>query len=375
MSSTLRKAQLSKAVKVIKASMAIRPFLGSILAIASAAGGVPAALAAQPLRAPCTGEVLASVGAEGVAKALAAPAGLAGTIHGFPTADHGTTAVMSVRADNDFFNARQINLISQNESVSELLNTLKRNDGACIRGTIVPLGTEQIHVNVSEIAVLDLQNDPYPDLPPYEYRGPTAESLPPGGKLVARMHASAPGMLLVEVVDRVMPLVVRNPASIPADLYRFDTVEFSYDKAQSPGSPVHLVLNESLNPPIKITDSIRAQNGKQTRVVGYLALFPRSPLISRDTYAINVDQNGIQTSYTLVNFDNPEIFEKLQRALEQAWKSDTSKISRGRNYFLNGRVSVAIKGKLNMVSPSQANPQIIVDDFNALKIDWVPSVE
>jgi hypothetical protein len=58
-------------------------------------------------------------------------------------------------------------------------------------------------------------------------------------------------MLLVEVVDRVMPLVVRNPASIPADLYRFDTVEFSYDKAQSPGSPVHLVLNESLNPPIK----------------------------------------------------------------------------------------------------------------------------
>jgi hypothetical protein len=359
---TLGKANLSKAY---------RPFLGTIFAIASAAGGIAPALAAQPSLAPCTGEILASVASEDVAKALGAPAGLAGTIHGFPTEDHRVTAVMSVRADNDFFNARQINLISQNDSVTELLGTLKRNDGVCVRGSVAAFGNDQIHVNVTEIAVLDLQNDPYPDLPPYEYRGPTAESLPPSGKLVGRIHAAAPGMLLVEVVDRVMPLVVRNPASIPDGLYRFDTVEFAYEKANSTGSPVHLVLNESMNPPIKVTDSIRARNGQKTRVVGYLALFPRSPLISRDTYAINVDQNGIQTSYTLVNFDNPEIFEKLQRALEQAWKSDTSKISRGRNYFLNGRVSVAIEGKLNMVSPSQANPQIIVDDFKALKIESV----
>lgn len=136
-----------------------------------------------------------------------------------------------------------------------------------------------------------------------------------------------------------------------------------------PNAPAHLVLDETLEPALKVTDSIRARNGQKTRVVGFLALFPRSPLISRDTYAINVDQNGVQTSYSLVNFDDPELFAKLQRALEQAWKSDSSHITRGRNTFLNGRVSVAIEGKINMVSPSQANPQIIVDDFSALKIN------
>lgn len=329
------------------------------------AAGLFFGLAAQA--APCTGGILKGLDRAAIAEVLRSPEGLAGTLHGKTPDRQGNPVVLTVRDPDDFFAARQLTLIPSSPDSAETLNLAKRNDMVCIRGSLAPFGGDQIHVTVSEVDFLEPFSDRYPDLPPYAYSGPNPEDLPPQGELKARIHSAEAELLVVEVGDRIMPVAVPQGMDISPLPWRFDTVTMNFRKAPMPGGITHLVL---AGPALAITASLRADHGKATTVEGNLAVFPKSPLISRDTYAISrVDGDGFETTFTLVNLDDRAVFEAAQKKLADAWLTaeNSGAITRGRNHFLNPTVRISVTGTLNVVSAAQANPQVIVsspEDIN-----------
>lgn len=327
-------------------------------------------LTSQALGSPCTGGTITALDRDSIATTLASPQGLAGTLHGRPPDSRGSTAVLSVRLPEDFFSAKQLSLIPVNEGAQDSLNQAKRNDAICVRGELGAFGADQIHILVSEVTRLEAPPDRYPDLAPYTYVGPTPGTLPDSGSLVARVHAAEPNLLVVEVIDRIMPVYVPAGAELASPPWRFDKVTLKYRKQNLPDGITHLELDAGslggsdtqADERLIITDSLRARHNQAVQVTGTLALFPASSLISRDTFAVSVtDSEGFETTFTVVNLEDGDVFEKLQRTLASAWNKHQQGRIRGRNHFLNPSIRVSVAGTLNVVSPSQANPQIVVE--------------
>lgn len=328
-------------------------------------GILPTAMAAQASANPCTGSALFATDDPALATALSSESGLAGVAHGL--GEGRNAAVMTVMAQGDFFGGRQLNLIPNNVQIKEQLSSIGRNDKICVRGELTRYSPEQAHVVVNELTVLESWHMPYAELPPYEYKSPSIEDLPDSGVLDAQVHAIGEGMLILEAGDRVIPLVIRNPAFIPADLYRFDRIQVAYGKKVRHGGVSHLLLDETLSPAIEVIESLRTAHGTETSVTGHLVLFPKSPLITRDIFGIGTTSDGQTINYTVVNFSNMEVFEAVQKKLQDLWKAHESDVVRGRNYFLIPDLQVTARGRLNVQSPSQANPQIIVEDVASVE--------
>jgi hypothetical protein len=335
----------------------------------AALGPAANAAASDHGRVPCTGGILENLSREAIVKTLAGPEGLAGTVHGIPPDRNGSTAILTVRDPNDFFQAKQLSLIPQNPETAEFFGLVNRNDTVCIKGRAAPFGADQIHLFVTEAAVLEVMPDRYPELPPYVYTGPTPNVLPQSGQIQARIHGVEEGLLVIEVGDRVMPLFLPANTNLGAEPWRFDVVTLSYRKRPMPGGLSHLELDRSASNPFQVTSSIRAQNGSEVTLTGTLAMFPKSPLITLDTFALSRQEGGFETTYTLVNLVDPEIFAAIRAKLAAAWDAPSSSITRGRNHFLNSSVKVTARGTLNMVSPSQANPQILIESIDDVVID------
>ncbi len=334
-------------------------------------------IVALPLHAwavPCTGGLLDGLDPESLAKTLASPQGLAGALHGRVPGSSGAlgpsqggAAVLTVRDPENFFESRQVSLVAANPDVQETLQLFQRNDAICVRGELAPFGGDQVHILVSEAFVLQAMPDRYPELPPYRYTGPEPEQLPDAGVVQARIHSSVTGLLVVELGDRLVPVYLPEGMTCGDRYWRFDTVVLPFRKrlVPGPGGVTHLELDANACE-LQVIESLRQQNGHRVAVTGSLTLFPRSPLITRDTYAVSVAKDGFQTAYTVVNFDNREIFEAAQGLLAQAWQNATQGIERGRNHFVNPSVRVQVTGTLNMVSQDQANPQIVLEDIGGI---------
>lgn len=278
--------------------------------------------------------------------------------------------VFTYRDPKDFFNFVDFPLVAEAPHVREALAKLKRHDEVRVTGKYVSNGAPIRHIKVAEITVVKEGPKPYPHVAEYEYEAKLPTELIGKSEFVGKIHAVIPDskILVVEYRDAVIPVFTRD-AEILRPLFRNDKVRVHYVIRPRPGAPIHLQLSPTVQQPIEVLDSMVKGHGQAVVYEGSLVLFPKSPQITRNVFALQkTDADGIVREYTLVNFEKPDVFFALLAKLQAKWDENTANIRNGRNKFVNDKIRVRAKGKLNVVDAGQANPQILIESVDDLTI-------
>jgi hypothetical protein len=176
-------------------------------------------------------------------------------------------------------------------------------------------------------------------------------------------------MIVCEYKDAVVPVV-----GIPGkanNLYRGDKVKIRFKIQSHPRRPSHLVLDETAEKPVEVMERLVDLHGRETCVEGTLVKFPKSPEVSFDVFALQrTDSDFVTLDYTLVNFENVELFKAIREKAAAAWDQHPETVTNGRNKLHNPRLNVKACGTLNVVSPSQANPQVVINKIEDLTLEF-----
>ena len=317
---------------------------------------------------PCTYHPTAYQGLEipNLSKELTGT-GLIGRIHG--AADTSQMFVLAVREPNNFFSHREFSLISNDESVTNTLGQLQRHDLVCVKGNIIANHSPQKHIALSSIDLLEEWQQPT-GFQPYERQADLPENLKQQTSLVGKVHAIGESgkILVMGYQDLVLPIHVTEP-KYTRELYRGDIVKLNYQVQSNPQRPLHLQLDDGANSPIEMIDAIAAINNQPQTLTGNLVKFPQSPQLKFDVYAIEVNTDGIKRYFTLINFDDMAKFANIRQKLAQIWNDNAATAVSGRNMLINPKVKIRATGLGNIISPEQANPQILLE--NAEQIEQI----
>jgi hypothetical protein len=190
------------------------------------------------------------------------------------------------------------------------------------------------------------------------------------------VHATSQGgkVLVLEYNDTVVPLIVKNP-DLTKDLYRGDYIDLAYKIQRSDVGyrATHLLINESDPEPVKILDAVVKLHDKDLHLEGRMVMFPKSPTINRNIFAVERHWNngaGAPRYFTILPEDfKGDKFKNLLKKMQTAWDEMPDKIYKGRNKYIHTQYRLSIKGKGNVVSENQANPQIFtkIDDLKIIK--------
>jgi len=79
---------------------------------------------------------------------------------------------------------------------------------------------------------------------------------------------------------------------------------------------------------------------------------------------------GLKRQYTLVNFEDPEVFNQILALCQKAWDRHSGKDDyiNGRNKFISNHIQVKVTGTYNEMDPSQANAQVLIHSIKDLQI-------
>ena len=290
--------------------------------------------------------------------------GLVGRIHG--AASESQMFVMAVREPNNFFAHREFSLIPQDEATKDTLDRLNRHDLVCVTGNIIANPSPQQHIALDSIRVLEPWTQPE-GFAPYERQAVPAE-LTEQTSFIGKVHAIGAGgkILVMGYKDAVVPIYV-SATEYTKGLYRGDIVKLTYQIQQYPQRPVHLQLDTTVEQPVEVIDAIAAWNEQPKTLTGSLVKFPQSPQLKFDVYAMEVDTDGIKRYFTLINFENMAEFQNIRQKLAKIWDENAATAVSGRNKLINPEVTIEATGIANIVSPEQANPQILLDNAQQVK--------
>ena len=285
--------------------------------------------------------------------------GLIGRIHGAVGASK--LFVMTVREPDNFFSYREFSLLPRNKQALATLSNVNRHDRVCIHGGIISNPSPQKHIVVKSVEVLESWTG-LAGLPEYQREANIPDELLDRDSFIGKVHAiGEEGKILVmEYKDGVLPVFVKSP-EYTKDLYRGDIVRLSYQLKKVPKSPTHLKLNSQVEQPVEVIDAIADWNGQENTLTGHLVKFSQSPQIQFDVYAIEVDTMGVKRYFTLVNFDDMDEFQNIRDKLARIWDDNSATVKLGRNMLINPEITMEARGQTNIVSPRQANPQILLD--------------
>lgn len=299
--------------------------------------------------------------------------GVVGYIHG--TDADNSLFVFTYRNPKDFFDNTQLPITSELASVNSEIKKLKRHQKVKIFGSFADTGAPLNHLNVTQIETITDYSSELDQKPAYEYKN-TKENIVSQTEMVGRVHAIDQGgkVLVVEFKDRILPVFVKRQIDLDVakSLSRGDKIALKYFVRKDPESPIHLSPDNKIStqPSIELLEDIKTIHGKNLSQEGYLIKFPKSPQILFDVYAVlKEDSEGSQIQYTLVNFENTELFTKLREKLDKLWQSDTTQVENMRNKLVNKKIRIKATGIGNYVSAGQANPQILIqklEDVQAL---------
>ena len=288
-------------------------------------------------------------------------------IHGAPQ-DQGHW-VGTLRDPHDFFKFEFVSLLSKDSDIQKQFSSIKRHDMVRVWGEIV-VKAPQKHIKVSRLVVEESSSTSYGDT--YVRHSSFPKNFPdertPFRALVHAINQEKQ-LLVVEYQDVVIPVRLAPELELPA-LYRNDVVEMTAKLAATPEYPKHL---KALSLSKKV--SIVELHGKDIERTGVLVKFPKSSQVIFDVFAVKEDiADGLSRQYTIVNFEDQELFKKIREKLSAFWDAgDASKIENARNKQINPKVVVRIKGKGNVVDPQQANPQILVDKLEDVELVTSPN--
>lgn len=291
--------------------------------------------------------------------------GLIGNIHG--AAGEKQLFVLSVREPDDFFSYRQFSLVAKESATLDNLNQLHRHDRVCIQGNIIANPSPQTHIAVDAVQVLEPWSQPE-DFPPDERQVDLTGELNQQTSLTAKVHAIAADgkVLVVEYHEGIIPIFVTTP-EYTQNLYRGDIIQLAYHIQSYPQRPTHLQLDTTVAEPVKILDAIASYHNQEQVLTGNLVKFPQSPQLKFDVYALEVDTQGIKRYYTLVNFEDMAEFENIRHKLAKIWQENAATAKSGRNMLINPTVKIEARGLINVISPEQANPQILLASADQIK--------
>lgn len=272
--------------------------------------------------------------------------------------------VLSYWNPKNFFDRYDFPAYSFNVDLKKL--KLTRHDKLFIKGQFVSKDNRPDHIRISEIKIIEKFKAAKPEAKKRQF---DFSQFKKAGTMDFKIHAIAKKLLVVEAGDVVLPMYFKNWQTEFKTMSRNDTVRMSYRLQKSPKSPPHLVLDESQK--IKTLKSIMGIHGKKANLDGCLVKFPKSPQIKFDIFALAVkDQWQIERNYTLVNFQDFKLFTDLRTKLAKLWdhKKFNSQAEFKRSRFINCSIKLRVSGEFNVVSPAQANPQILIDNLNQISV-------
>ncbi len=277
--------------------------------------------------------------------------------------------VFTYRDPEDFFDFVEASLVASSPELAAELAALRRHDRVRIQGRLLDNRSQQPHVELSGLEVVT-KYEASPPIPAYEYEASIPADLQSKDNELFLVHAVNAGgsVLVVEHKDVVLPVFVTRP-ELTSNLARNDVVRLFYEIRRRPDRPVHLEL-EDIERPVEVVDSVMALHGRPASVEGALVLFPRSPQVRFNVFAVLQELPGdTQRQYTLVNFDNPAVFETIRTKLQNAWDAagPESSVS-GRNKLISTKVRVRATGTFNQIDPNQANAQIVLAGPDSIEI-------
>ncbi len=291
--------------------------------------------------------------------------GLIGRIHG--AVGQSKMYVFSVREPDNFFNHREFSLLAKDAASLDILNRVHRHDRVCVRGNLMDNPSPQQHIAVNSLELLESWTQPQ-GFAPYQRQVELPQQLRDRTSLLGKVHAIGEQgkVLVVEYGDGVIPIFV-TATEYTQGLYRGDIVRLTYQIQPYPPQPTHLQLDTTAEKPLEVIDAITSWNGQQKTLTGNLVKFPQSPQLKFDVYAMEVDTQGVKRYFTLINFENIEEFDKIRYKLAKIWDENAATTISGRNKLINPEVTIEARGSINIISPEQANPQILLDNAAQVK--------
>ena len=294
--------------------------------------------------------------------------GAKGWIHG--SVESQNLYVFTYRDPKHFFDYVELSLTTEDPVILKKFAELARHDQVLVKGSYLKLpNVPQKHIQVTSIELLKKYESSQPS-DPYQHHVQIPGDLLNRNTETFLVHAVAAGgaILVVEYQDAVLPIFVKN-TELTKNLYRGDVVQLSFSIQRNPQEPVHLKLNESAPEAVKVIESIVALNGKEASAQGKLILFPKSPEISLNVFAVEAAMPAkLMRQYTLVNFDDPAVFNAILKKCQAAWDKFPGEYVNGRNKLVSKHIQVKVKGVYNEVDRSQANAQILIKSADDLEI-------
>lgn len=294
--------------------------------------------------------------------------GIEGEVHG---ASHDLKVyVFTYRNPEDFFDYVHMSLVPSADVLPQLLK-LNRHDRIRVVGSFHRNPSPQKHIDIASLAVVK-KYEPGSEFEtiPYHYQAKIPDELLKKTKALFLVHAvHAQGkILVVEYKDAVLPIFVKN-GELTQKLFRNDIVRLQFKIQKHPDRPVHIRLDETSDKPVEVVESIQARHGKPGTVEGALILFPKSPQVLFNVFAVLEEaQGGLKRQFTIVNFEDEQVFAKVREKLQIAWDRHPGKFVNGRNKLISTAVRVKAKGIFNEVDPNQANAQILVDSPDHVEV-------
>lgn len=308
---------------------------------------------------------------------LASDEGLNGWMHG--VVQQYRHFVFTYRSEdrNDpmsFFKAEQFSLIAANADVENAFANLNRHDKVKLTGRMLDSASPVRHIIVTHLEITKPYDKAKTNV--YEHNPDFvngAEIFNLVGKVHAKVFLEGKGYgIVVDYKDYLVPVIVNEKHNeVAAKLYRNDIVNVQVRYVKHGNRPPHLETIADNENAIDVIDYMSHCHSVETVLEGFLVKFDKSPSINRDIYAVRVvDANGIGRNFTFFPSADPgsdpeqfmKVFLEISEMAKAQWdaKSDQAKIVR--NYSKNEQIRIKVKGRMNVVSTEQANPQIYIDD-------------
>lgn len=293
--------------------------------------------------------------------------GLVGWIHGEVTDRE--LIVFTYRNPEDFFDNIQMSLIPETDELANALVTLGRHDQIRIKGHFMKNPSPQKHIKVTSVELVTKYKNPYAPAP-YEHQAKLPadlETLDHGTFLVHAIGGSG-HILVVEFKDQIVPIYVHDE-KLTADLYRGDIVNLHFTQQKDPDQPTHLKLVETSPDALIRVQAIKDLQGRPATVEGALILFPQSPEIKFNVFAVeDTSFPGIKRQFTLLNQTDMVAFQKIREKLQAAWDRHPGAFVNGRNKLVSTQIRVRAKGVFQEIDPGQANAQVLLESADSLEL-------
>lgn len=282
---------------------------------------------------------------------------------------------VTYRSPRSFFDFLHMSLVARDPQVIATLRGLGRHDRVRIVGSFLPNPSPQKHILAASIELVE-KYTPTTAMPGYEYEGRMPDDLAgrESGRFLVHITQPDDGILVVEHKDAVIPIFVQNKALLRG-LARNDVVQLRFAVRGRPDRPTHLRLDEAHREPLRVINRITDKHGKRADMRGALVLFPKSPQIVSNVFALLEElPDGLTRQYTLVNLESEPRFAAIRAKLQAAWDRHAAPgdYVNGRNKLVSLKVRVRARGRFNQTDTGQANPQILLDSADAISFDERP---